>query len=57
MEYLGAAQGRNREDALLIRELGRRLESLRFYDQYFGDADWLPQTATQRDGVGSEVQR
>jgi hypothetical protein len=44
MEYLAAKQGRNSDDAGLIRELGRRLETLRYYDQYFCDADWHPQT-------------
>jgi hypothetical protein len=40
MEYLGATQGRSREDVNLIRELGRQLEALRFYDQYDCDPDW-----------------
>jgi hypothetical protein len=42
MEYLGAARGRNREDAKLVQELGRRLDALRRFDQFFGDADWRP---------------
>ena len=42
MEYLSAARGRNREDANLARELGRRLDALRRYDQLFGAADWRP---------------
>jgi hypothetical protein len=42
MEYLGAIRGRNKEDAKLARELGRRLEALRRYDQRFCDADWQP---------------
>jgi hypothetical protein len=42
MEYLSAARGRNREDAMLAQELGRRLDALRRYDQLFGDADWRP---------------
>jgi hypothetical protein len=44
MEYLSAAQGRNREDSNLAQELGRRLDALRRYDQFFGDADWRPRT-------------
>jgi hypothetical protein len=44
MEYLSAARGRNREDANLAQELGRRLDALRRYDQFFGDADWRPRT-------------
>jgi hypothetical protein len=42
MEYLGAARGLNREDAKLVKELGRRLDALRRFDQFFGDADWRP---------------
>jgi hypothetical protein len=44
MEYLGAARGRNREDAKLVQELGRRLDALRRFDQFFGDTDWRPRT-------------
>jgi hypothetical protein len=44
MEYLGAIRGRNTEDANLARELGRRLEALRRYDQHFSDADWQPRS-------------
>jgi hypothetical protein len=44
MEYLGALRGRNTEDSNLVRELGRRLEALRRYDQYFCDEDWRPRT-------------
>jgi hypothetical protein len=44
MEYLGAIRGRNTEDAKLARELGRRLEALRRYDQHFCDADWQPRS-------------
>ena len=42
MDYLSASRGRNTEDAGLIQELGRRLEALRRYDQYFCHADWRP---------------
>ena len=48
MEYLGAIRGRNTEDANLARELGRRLEALRRYDQDFCDADWQPNTEPLR---------
>jgi hypothetical protein len=44
MEYLDAARGRNREDASLAQELGRRVDALRRYDQYFSDADWRPRS-------------
>jgi hypothetical protein len=49
MEYLRATRGRNRDDANLALELGRRLDALRRYDQLFGDADWRPRT---RDATG-----
>jgi hypothetical protein len=42
LAHLSAIQGRNGEDFDLIQELGRRLEALRRYDQYFCDADWHP---------------
>jgi hypothetical protein len=42
MDYLRAAQGRNREDVRLAQELGRQLDALRRYDQLFGDSDWRP---------------
>jgi hypothetical protein len=46
MDYLRAAQGRNREDVRLAQELGRRLDALRRYDQLFGDDDWRPRAST-----------
>ena len=48
MKYLGEAQGRNLEDANLARELGRRLEALRRYDQHFSDSDWRPRKRANR---------
>ena len=48
MKYLGEAQGRNSEDANLARELGRRLEALRRYDQHFCDSDWRPRKRAGR---------
>jgi hypothetical protein len=44
MAYLGAIRGRNAEDRDLVQELGRRLDALRRYDQYFCDADWQPRS-------------
>ena len=44
MEYLGSVRGRNAEDRDLVQELGRRLDALRRYDQYFCDADWQPRS-------------
>jgi hypothetical protein len=54
MEYLGAIRGRNSEDANLARELGRRLEALRRYDQHFCNADWRPKTEC---GRGNRVRK
>ena len=51
MEYLSALRGRNTEDANLARELGRRLEALRRYDQYFCDTDWRPKRTRQTNGT------
>jgi hypothetical protein len=48
LEYLSALEGRNQEEANLIRELGRRLEALRRYDQYFCDTDWQPRAQATR---------
>jgi hypothetical protein len=57
MEYLGAIRGRNEEDANLARELGRRLEALRRYDQQFCDADWEPRAMrTGSDTVRKETE-
>jgi hypothetical protein len=57
MEYLGAIRGWNAEDANLARELGRRLEALRRFDQQFCDADWQPRAMqTGSDTVGKETE-
>ncbi len=42
IEYLGRL-GRTDEDPKLIREMSRRLDALRRYDQHFSDADWTPE--------------
>jgi hypothetical protein len=42
MEYLGAIHNPTTKDANLARELSRRLNALRCYDQYF-DLDSQPQ--------------
>jgi hypothetical protein len=51
LEHLNALQGQHGEEAGLIQELGRRLEALRCYDQYFCDSDWHPRA--QRGGQWS----
>jgi hypothetical protein len=43
MEYLGAIHNRTSKEVNLARELSRRLNALRCYDQYFCDLDWQPQ--------------
>ncbi len=54
MKYLGEARGRNAEDANLARELGRRLEALRRYDQHFCDSDWRPRKRADRQAGKSQ---
>jgi hypothetical protein len=43
------------KDASLIDELGRKLDALRRFDQYFCDADWRPRhgrrPCSPEDGV------
>jgi hypothetical protein len=41
IQYLAAMDGKGNGDAL-IREMSRRLEALRRYDQCFSAADWHP---------------
>jgi hypothetical protein len=54
MEYLGAARGEEVQDPSLARELGRRLEALRRYDQYFCDADWRPRRSPTRQASSKQ---
>ncbi len=41
IEYLNSMDGQG-EDANLVREMARRLDALRRYDQYVREADWRP---------------
>lgn len=43
MDYLGSIEASGGEELSLIREMSRRLEALRRYDQCFSEADWRPQ--------------
>ena len=45
IEYLSSVDGQGGEDANLIREMSRRLDALRRYDQCFRKADWRPRQA------------
>jgi hypothetical protein len=42
MAYVAAIHNATTKDAKLARELGRRLNALRCYDQFFCDLDWRP---------------
>jgi hypothetical protein len=42
IEYLGAVEGVAAKDANWVREMWRRLDALRRFDQNFCDADWRP---------------
>jgi hypothetical protein len=42
IEYLGDIEGATAENPLLIREMARRLDALRRFDQSFSDADFRP---------------
>ena len=45
IEYLGSIEGKSNEDAALMREMSRRLDALRCFDQNFSDADWRPRSS------------
>jgi hypothetical protein len=45
IEYLGDIEGIAAENPLLIREMARRLDALRRFDQSFSDADFRPHTS------------
>jgi hypothetical protein len=51
IEYLGSAD--DKLDARFMDEMSRQLDALRRYDQYFCDADWLPENgrAAQRANI------
>jgi hypothetical protein len=42
IEYLGRIEGTSTANPRLIREMSRRLDALRRFDQSFCDADWRP---------------
>jgi hypothetical protein len=42
IEYLGDIEGANGKNSRLIREMSRRLDALRRFDQSFCDADCRP---------------
>jgi hypothetical protein len=46
IEYLGRIEGATAENPRLIREMSRRLEALRRFDQSFSDADCRPHTGS-----------
>ncbi len=48
IEYLSALDGKAFQDPVVIREMARRLDALRRYDQHFYDADWRPDRASMR---------
>jgi hypothetical protein len=45
IEYLGNIEGATSKDRRLIREMSRRLDALRRFDQYFCDADFRPHSS------------
>ena len=44
IEYLGDIEGATPKNRKLIREMSRRLNALRRFDQYFCDGDFRPHT-------------
>jgi len=44
IDYLGAIEGATAENPRLIREMARRLDALRRFDQSFSEADCRPHT-------------
>jgi hypothetical protein len=46
IEYLGDLEGATAENPRLIREMSRRLDALRRFDQSFSDADCRPHTGS-----------
>jgi hypothetical protein len=42
IQYLGDIEGATTENPLLIREMSRRLDALRRFDQSFSEADCRP---------------
>lgn len=46
IEYLSSIEGNEAADAKLIRDMSRRLDALRRFDQNFSAADWRPHRST-----------
>jgi hypothetical protein len=46
IDYLGAIEGATANNPRLIREMARRLDALRRFDQSFSEADCRPHTGT-----------
>jgi hypothetical protein len=42
IEYLNSLDAPGRQDIDLVREMSRRLDALRRYDQNYSEADWCP---------------
>jgi len=42
IEYLNSRAEASDQSPALVREMCRRLDALRRYDQHFSDADWRP---------------
>lgn len=45
IEYLGDIEGATPKNRELIREMSRRLDALRRFDQYFCDGDFRPHSS------------
>ncbi len=48
IEYLSSMDGKAFQDPIVIREMARRLDALRRYDQHFYDASWRPDRTSLR---------
>jgi hypothetical protein len=46
IEYLGDVEGATAENPRLIREMARRLDALRCFEQRFSEADCRPHTGS-----------
>jgi hypothetical protein len=42
IEYLNSRAQESDQNPMLVREMCRRLDALRRYDQHFSTADWRP---------------
>lgn len=53
IEYLGKIEGASAENPRLIREMSRRLDALRRFDQSFCEADCRPHAGISNWELGS----